>query len=199
MLGACARSSLPSSPRSSPVPLVAVARSRNSSLPPASRVSRLTVGPISFASALCAKASRGASIIKAGRNALNQLLAALLACWAPLAAGGGEDCFPRPGALCRERDLRGAQLRGVDLRIADLSRSDLSGADLSGANLRNADLDGAVLRGADLTGANLADADLRSADLRGAIVEGANFAGADMRGCRGCPPPVAAEDSAAEK
>jgi hypothetical protein len=134
-----------------------------------------------------------------GRFTIYRLLAALLAVWTPLVAAGGERCSPRPGALCAEMDLRGAQLRGADLRIADLSGSDLSGADLRGANLRNADLDGAVLRGADLTGANLADAALRSADLRGAIVKGANFAGADMRGCRGCPQAGAAEDSAAEK
>jgi uncharacterized protein YjbI with pentapeptide repeats len=45
-------------------------------------------------------------------------------------------CPIRPGTLCVEADLQGAQLPGATLVAADLSGADLRGASLEGADTR---------------------------------------------------------------
>ncbi len=78
-------------------------------------------------------------------------------------------------AVCKNADLRNANLRNADLRHANLRNADLYNANLSNANLRNADL-----RHANLRNANLYNADLSNADLYNANLSNANLYNADL-------------------
>jgi len=57
------------------------------------------------------------------------------------------DCRIRPGALCVEARLSGADLSGENLARAGFFMADLRAANLSRANLRNANLKEANLSG----------------------------------------------------
>lgn len=89
------------------------------------------------------------------------------------------DCTVRPGAVCRNQNLRNLSLASADLRGVDFSGSHLDQADLHNANLDRAKLVGVFLGEADLTGASLRDADLTKANL-----SFANFTRADLDGAK---------------
>jgi hypothetical protein len=89
-------------------------------------------------------------------------------------------CRARPGADCRNEDLRAVSLIAADLPKIDFSGSDLSNADFSQADLSGAQFVGATLAGTDFTGANLTGANFTDAKMFGVVLRGATLDGAVM-------------------
>lgn len=95
-------------------------------------------------------------------------------------------CPVKPGADCRDEDLRYASFVDAQLAGIDLSGSDLSLADMRGADLTGAKFVGATLGGTDFTGATLRGADLTRAFLFGTIFVDADLSGANQTGATRC-------------
>ncbi len=123
------------------------------------------------------------------------LLAILAACGDDqrFAVIGG--CEIRPGTICLEANLAGANLTGAQLDDADLRRANLSGALLTDASLRSTDLRGANISGANLVGADMAGSEIDDLRFDGTERWGntrcPNGSNSDQNESRSCIPPRA--------